>query len=239
MRPLVGVFQSRSAAESAKLALNSVGVSSKNVTILTPDSGGTRVSRMDAEQPGMVKAIGAVAGGAVGLGVGEGLATLLIPGVGPVLAVGIVGGAVLGALAGGAIGGASEKMMFPGLPTDELFIYKDALRQNRTVLIATVENGAQAEAARVELERAGAESIDRARHMWWLGVRDVEKEHYRANGGDFDKDETEFRRGFEAAQNDELVAESRRRPDTWNSEAFRQGFERGLEYSRTIHQNAQ
>ncbi len=53
--------------------------------------------------------------------------------------------------------------MSDGLPKDELFVYEDALRQGRTVLIALTEDATQAEAARAALLQAGAESLDTAR----------------------------------------------------------------------------
>jgi len=239
MRSVVGVFKSRADAEDGAKQLRSVGVKENAVTLLTPHTGEPAkwVAKSDAEQPGMMKTLGAVAGGALGLGIGEGLATLVIPGVGPVLAAGMIGGAVVGALAGGAIAGAEENAIFPGLPGDEVFIYKDALRQNRTVLIVATETSEEAKEVRVLLERAGAESIDSARRMWWLGLRDVEREHYNAAGGNFDRDEADFKRGFEAALHDGNEMEEREsRPDTWNDEAFQQGYERGRQYAESARE---
>jgi hypothetical protein len=101
-----------------------------------------------------------------------------VPTTGPVLAIGLAGGALLGSLTGAAIGGALEEAIFPGIPEQELFVYEDALRQGRTAVVAVAKSKKQAEAARGVLEYVGAESIDRARQMWWLGIRGVEKEHY-------------------------------------------------------------
>ena len=148
------------------------------------------------------------------------------------LALGLVGGAVLGALAGGAIGRTGENAIFSGLPEDELFVYRDALRQRRTVVVAMVPEE-KADAARIALELAGAESVDRAREMWWIGLRDVEKEHYEAEGGNFERDEADFKLGFEAAQQIENRERNARRPDTWNDAAFRKGYERGRIYAET------
>ena len=234
MNFVVGVFKSRSEAEVGTEELLRVGIRDRAITVLTPQRNGgpQRVPKSDAEQPGMMKTLGAVAGGALGLGVGEGLATLIIPGVGPVLAAGMIGGAVLGALAGGAVAGSHESAIFPGLPGDEVFIYRDALRQGRTVLIVAAESPEEAKEVQVHLERAGAESIDSARRMWWLGLRDLEKEHYNAGGGNFERDEADFKRGFEAALHDgHDVDERKTRPDTWNSEAFQEGYERGRQYA--------
>jgi hypothetical protein len=60
-----------------------------------------------------------------------------------------------------------------------LFVYKDALRQGRTVVVATVNDEREARAAQKIMAGTGAESIDPARKQWWIGLRDVEKEHYQ------------------------------------------------------------
>jgi len=111
------------------------------------------------------------------------------------------------------------------------------------VLVAMADSSQQSEAARGALENAGAESIDRARHMWWLGVRDVEKEKYERTGDNFENDERDFRCGFEAA----LHADNRdksyescrdklrdRYPDNHQSDAFQRGYERGGAYLEAI-----
>lgn len=244
MIAIVGVFKSRSDAERSAEQLRSVGIPERNINILTPDFTEKEIAKIpqvSGEQPGMVKAIGAVAGGAAGLGVGEAVAALLVPGVGAVLAIGLAGGALLGAVAGGTLGGAAESALFSGLPADELFVYQDALRQGRTVLVGMAADKKQAEAGRAILDRAGAESVDRAREMWWVGLRNVEKEHYEGAGGDFRRDEPEFRRGFAAAlerdNRDKLYEQcsaqlKARYPESWDSPAFRQGYDRGAAYAR-------
>jgi hypothetical protein len=159
-----------------------------------------------------------------------------------VLAVGLAGAALLGTI-GAATGGAIEKSLSDGLPADEIFVYEDALRRGRTVVIAMADSSQQAEATRGALENAGAESIDRARHMWWLGVRDVEKEKYETSGSDFAKDEHDFRYGFEAALHADNRGQSYescrdklrdRYPDNHQNTAFRRGYERGGAYLEAI-----
>jgi hypothetical protein len=170
------------------------------------------------------------------------LGSLLVPGVGPVLAIGLAGG-LLGAVGGGKAGGAIEDTSTRGLPADELFVYEDALRQGRTVVMAMADNDTDAEAVRGTLEAAGAESIDRAREMWWVGLRDVEKEVYETHGGNFQGDERYFRCGFEAAQHSNNRGKSydecrerlgERYPDEHKLESFRRGYERGRAYFETI-----
>jgi hypothetical protein len=163
--------------------------------------------------------------------------------------MGILAGTLLGAigaLGGGAVGGALESVTSEGLPEDELFIYEDALRKGRTVVVVMAEDD-DANAVRGALELAGAETVDRAREMWWLGLRDVEKERYTADGANFERDESAFRGGFEAALQlrnrnrsyedcDQELAERDARVD--ESEAFRRGYERGLQYLEALNRHA-
>src|SRR4030095_6312168 len=102
------------------------------------------------------------------------------------------GGAVGGAVAGRAL----EDSMSRGLPIDELFVYEDALRQGRTIVIAFVEGNLEAERAREIMREAGAESVDAARENWWVGLRDDELVGYSKNGDDFNRDEAGYRHGF-------------------------------------------
>jgi hypothetical protein len=247
MIAVVGAFKSRSAAERGVAELVPLEIPKDRINILTPEVTEKElaaVPTVGGEQPGVGRAMGAVVGGAMGIAGGASLApavaSLLIPGIGPVLGIGIVAGTVLGAIGavgGAAIGATFESEVFKGLPEDELFIYEDALRKGRTVLVVMAEDD-QAEAVRGALELAGAESIDRAREMWWLGLRDVEKEKYKADGADFERDEVDFRAGFEAALQlrnrnrpaDEVYRDMVNHGPAYKLEAFGRGYERGQQY---------
>jgi hypothetical protein len=245
MPAVAGVFKSRSDAERAVAELRTLGIPNDRINLLTPEATAKELAAVptsEGEQPGMVKTLGAVAGGAVGLGVGEMIAAMILPGVGFVLAVGLAGGALLGAIGGGAIAGAAEDKVFGALPEEELPVYEDALRRGRTVVLATVDE-AIAEAARGAFDHAGAESVDRAREMWWLGLRDVEKEQYQSTGKDFDQDEPYLRAGFQAAllygNRDKSYDQARtdlssRYPQMYDREPFRHGYERGQAYRRAM-----
>jgi len=200
----------------------------------------------ETEQPGMGRAIGSAVGGAVGIASGATLgaeaATILVPGVGPVVAFGLIGAVLLGgggATVGAVAGGALEEGITQGLPCDELYVYEDALRRGRSVVIAVVEEDAMAEQARTELARAGAESVDAAREEWWIGLRDAEEEHYVNAGGAFKIDEATYRLGFEAALHpdrrersyDEAAAKvAEKYGAAAETPAFGQGYERGRRY---------
>jgi hypothetical protein len=255
MKAVVGVFKSRSDAERGAAELVPLDIPQDRINILTPEVTDKQIAAVPTvagEQPGMGKAMGAVVGGAMGIAGGAGLApaiaSLLVPGVGPVLGIGILAGTLLGAIGaigGGAVGAALENE-FEGLPEDELFIYEDALRKGRTVVVVMAEDD-DASAVRGALELAGAETVDRAREMWWLGLRDVEKETYTADGANFEHDERAFRGGFEAAL--QLRNRNRSYEECYQdladrdarvdeSEAFKRGYERGLQYLEAFSRHA-
>lgn len=250
MRTVAGIFKSRETAEQAAAHLRSAGIADERISLLAP---GTTAEELDAavpttetEQPGMGKAIGGTVGGALGvaggLHIGAAAASLFVPGVGPVIAAGLIGAALLGiggAATGVAAGGAVEDGLAEGLPQDELYVYEDALRQGRTVLIVVAEDDEQGEAAQNILSQAGAESIDAARDSWWVGLRDAEEEEYTSQGGDFKTHESHYRRGFEAALHPQTRGKSyeeaseslsARYKDLHEREEFRRGYERGQAY---------
>jgi hypothetical protein len=250
MESVVGIFNSLADAQRAAAMLRSLGVAEDRMTVLSPHTPDTeteaRVPTTDAEQPGMGSALGGTVGAALGAAggatAGAAAASLLVPGVGPVLALGILGAALLGAggaAAGAAAGSALEKSLSNGLPHDELYVYEDALRRGRSVVVAFADDEKIAENARAELMRAGAESVDAAREEWWIGLRGAEQEHYTNQGGDFNLDEAKYRLGFEAALHPNRRGKTRdavaanlneKYGGDAGAKAFQQGYDRGLHY---------
>lgn len=248
METVAGTFQSRAEAEKAIQQLHSQGIPSDRIALLTPGMDNEQVEKAvptaDSEQPGMGKAMGGTVGGAMGVAGGATLgmaaASLLVPGVGPVIAGGILGAALLGAggtATGMAAGKALEEGLVKGLPHDELYLYEDALRKGRSVVIAFVETDESTYGARTALVNAGAESIDAARESWWLALRDAEAADYETTGRNFQGDEANYRRGFEAAvktRGKDSGGTKGTVPDTESDEAFRRGYERGKSYQKSL-----
>jgi hypothetical protein len=250
MKTVAGIFNSRADAERAIENLRGLGLAEDRLNLLTPGETPAEVDAevptTETEQPGMGKALGATVGGALGaaggLGLGSIIATSLIPGVGPVLAVGMIGAALVGAggaAAGSQVGEALEDNIAPELPHDELYVYEDALRQGKSVVIAAADDSEQADHAQTVLAAAGAESIDAARESWWVGLRDDEEAEYTGQGADFKRDEPVYRRGFEAALHprtrgasyDDAAERLRERyAEVCEQPAFRRGYERGCAY---------
>jgi hypothetical protein len=255
MQAVTGVFSSQSDAQRTVNALRSTGLSSDRITLLTPGDAQSKVGSIpvdDTEQPGMGKAIGAVVGAAGGLSGGS-LLVALIPGVGPVTALGLLGGAVLaaaGAAVGASVGGRFENSVSEGLPEDEIFVYEDALRKGRSVVIVMAADEAAAAPIRELLRTEGAESIDAARHEWWTGLRSAEREHYVSSGRNFSEDEKFYRLGFEDALHsrwrcrefDQVSQEmanrvedlEREHPGAKVEEPYTRGYQRGREYYQRL-----
>lgn len=262
MEAITGVFQTRSEAERALREVQNAGVDADRVTLLVPGSVDQvekevrSVPTDSTEQPGMGNAMGALLGGGIGI-TGGSVLMALVPGLGPVTALGLLGAGILGAAGasvGAVIGSKAEKSTIEGLPEDEIFVYEDALRKGRSVVVALVENQGSESLVRDLLKRNGAETVDDAREQWWTGLRSAEKGHYdgamqkagQSPARNFTDDEKFYRLGFEAALHartrcmefDQVSAEmdaaleevKRQYPGQQVDDAFTRGYQRGREY---------
>jgi hypothetical protein len=258
MEAISGVFPTRSDAEHAVSEAQKAGIPADKITLLTPGSE-TQIDKEvqsvpvdTAEQPGMAKAVGALLGGGVGI-TGGAMLIALIPGVGPISALGLLGAAILGAAGaavGGAVGAKAEESGSEGLPEDEIFVYEDALRRGKSVVIAITDDDNHASALRDLLKAEGAESVDAAREQWWVGLRNAEETHYSQSGRSFSDDEKFYRLGFEAALHsrnrcrefDQVSAEmdaaledvQQQYPNVNVEEPFTRGYQRGREHYQQL-----
>jgi hypothetical protein len=257
MIPVVGIFTSREAVARAIERLRALGIPHEDINSLFPGASLSELDAVpttDAEQPGMGKVVGGVVGGVTGASgglLGAAVVSAVVPGVGPVMAVGLAAAALLGlggVVAGAAAGGALEDTLNVGLPKDELYIYEDALRQGRIVLLVLAKDANQAEEVREVLASAGAESVDAAREHWWLGMRDAEAEAYTAEGLDFTRDEPLYRKGFEAALRPSMAGKSYTEAleflqihyaEEYREEPFRRGYARGRTYREGVRERSQ
>src|SRR5580692_9215894 len=124
MQAVTGVFSSQTQAKQAISRLQSSSLQMDRITLLTPgEKNGEKKGQKEfnqletvpvdtTEQPGVGTALGAVVGGAAGLSAG--LVVAVIPGVGMVAALGILGAALLtaaGASLGAVLGKSAENLM--------------------------------------------------------------------------------------------------------------------------------
>jgi hypothetical protein len=227
MKTVTGVFASQSDAQHAMNDMRLAGAHEHRTTLLTP---GSNQAQLESAPNAAI-----------------------IPGVGPVTALGLLGGAILAA-AGATVGSAAaeslENPITEGLPEDELFVYEDALRKGRSVVIVLLNDETEAPRFRELLQTAGAVTVDAAREQWWIGLRSAEQEHYSAHGGNFGEGEFFYRLGFEAAlhartrckEYDQTLGEMDARiedleqqyPGREVAEPFSQGYERGRDYYQQL-----
>jgi|SRR5215470_5035092 len=256
MEAVTGIFRWLPEAQRAFADLRSTGMPEDRVSLLTPgkiDAELKSTPAVAAEQPGMGKAIGALVGASAGVLGGPLAVAAILPGVGPITAIGLVGGAIMaaaGATIGAVAGARLENQMTVGLPEDELFVYEDALRKGRSVVIALADDEAAASRLRDRLRAQGAEAVDAAREQWWIGLRGAEGEHYTTLGKNFSQDEKFYRLGFESALHakarckeydqilNEMSAEiedlQQQYPGVEVAEPYRLGYERGRDYYQQL-----
>jgi hypothetical protein len=189
----------------------------------------------------MGAAVGGAMGAAGGATLGLAVATLAIPGIGPVIAFGMVGAALLGvvgAAAGSAIGDNVEEELGEGIPHEDVFLYEDSLRHGKSVLVAYVDEDYE-DKAREVLDNTGAEDIDILREHWWQELKEDERTYYQGAGRDFDRDEESYRRGYQAALHPRRIGkaysdvEDELRTSYANTvldRPFQAGYERGMAY---------
>jgi hypothetical protein len=251
---VTGIFNSHDSVGRAIELLRSTGMDEEQFALLapgTPDEAvEAAVTHAEIEEKGAGKKVVGATGRGLGIiggiMVGGAIGSAFVPGVGAVMAAGILAAAILGTMGaslGKAAGSEIDEAVVTSLRHDEIHIYEEALRGGRSVLIAMVSSQEQAEAARKTLLEAGAISLDEAHESWWSGLRSTEEEEYARRGHDFASDEALYRRGFEAAQHPtwrgkssaEVSSELRvRYGDDHQQDAFQRGYERGLAYHQRV-----
>jgi len=161
METAIGVFASRDHAESAVRELRGRGVPEESIVFLT---------RSENEAKSIAKELGAFVGGfvggAAGLTTGVVAATLLLPGIGTVFALGIGAAALLtgagaGAGAGSAVGSASTHEADAPRPTaaeessEDVAFFQEVLKEGRSLIVVRTESKELANSACSVLDRLG------------------------------------------------------------------------------------
>lgn len=141
MKTITGLFDDYSDASAAVSALESAGVPSSDISIVSNNADNRHGDSNAGEGAGTGAGIGAVVGGAGGLLTGLGL--MAIPGVGPVVAAGwlaaTAAGAVAGAVAGGAAGGIIGAMTSSGVSEEDAHVYAEGVRRGGSLVTAKVD----------------------------------------------------------------------------------------------------
>jgi len=161
METAIGVFSSRDHAERAVKELRERGVPEESIVFLT---------RSESEAKTIAKELGAFVGGfvggAAGLTTGVVAATLLLPGIGTVFALGIGAAALLtgagaGAGAGSAVGSAATHEGDAPAPTraeksaEDAAFFQEVLKEGRSLIVVRTESKELASSACAVLDRLG------------------------------------------------------------------------------------
>jgi hypothetical protein len=150
-RTVVGLFSHRSAAEAAVRDLRDAGFADDRIGVAMQE----RVEQGDlleevGSEPAEGAAKGAVSGGLVG-GLVWLLGSLLIPGIGPVLAGGVLASTLAGIGLGAATGGLLGALVGLGVPEEAAKHFEQGFRQGGTLV--TVDAGERTPEALAILSR--------------------------------------------------------------------------------------
>lgn len=157
-----GIYPSRLIVEKAVDELKEAGFRSADISVLFPESGGTKDFAIEKETKAPEGTAtgagsGAVIGGALGWLAGIGLIT--IPGIGPFVAAGPIVAALAGVGAGGLVGGIAGALIGMGIPEYEANRYEGRIKEGGILLSVHADNRDWKNKAKDILERTGAEDI--------------------------------------------------------------------------------
>jgi anti-sigma B factor antagonist len=157
MDTAVGVFSSRDRAERAVKELLEQGVPEKSIVFLTrSESEATQIGKEFGAY------VGGFTGGAAGMTAGVVAATLLLPGIGPIFALGFGAAALLGLAGAGA--GATVGSSVAGDPTaatpdeqcsEDAAFFREVLKEGRSLIVVRAESMDVATKACAILDRLG------------------------------------------------------------------------------------
>ncbi len=153
MNTIFGVFDDAAMARRAVDALHASSLKLHDVSIVSPHSDSATHGDGDVSA-GQGAAVGAVWGGLVGL------AALLIPGIGPFIAFGMLGATLTGVVTGAVVGGITAALVdFSGIPEQDARNYEAMAQAGKTLVAVKALDEDATEVHRI-LTTAGADSIN-------------------------------------------------------------------------------
>src|SRR6266704_7005546 len=139
-KSVFGIATTLGQAERIVQQLQAQGFATSEISVLMPDTGGTRdVGHVKATKAPEGATTGAATGGATGgvIGLLAGIGALAIPGVGPFIAAGPIMAALSGAAVGAATGGLVGALVGMGIPEYEAKRYEGRVREG--VVLTSVQ----------------------------------------------------------------------------------------------------
>jgi hypothetical protein len=157
-----GIYPSYANVESGVDALKAAGFSNRDISVLFPQSSG---SKDFAHEKGTKAPEGATAGAGTGVVLGGtmgwllGVGALAIPGLGPFIAAGPIMAALAGAGVGGAVGGVAGALVGMGIPEYEAKRYEGRVKDGGILLSVHCGSPDWTKKAKQTLEATGAQDI--------------------------------------------------------------------------------
>jgi len=147
---VVGVFPDRAHAEQALNELHNLGFKDEQIGYLVLNDKDKGVSGKKPDEGALLGAAsGGVAGGLLGAG-----AALLIPGIGPAIAGGVLAATLGGLAAGTLLGGLTGALVKLGVPEEDARYYQSEFEAGRPLI--TVEAPGQQQQVLNVFRRCGA-----------------------------------------------------------------------------------
>src|SRR5438876_8486813 len=157
-KSVFGIATTHGQAERIVEQLQAQGFATSEISVLMPDTGGTRdVGHVKATKAPEGATTGAATGGVIGLLAGIG--ALAIPGVGPFIAAGPIMAALSGAAVGAATGGVVGGLIGLGIPEIEAKRYEEKLRKGNYLIAVHADESEDVDRAKDIFKTVGAEDI--------------------------------------------------------------------------------
>ena len=165
-KSVFGIATTLGQAERIVQQLQSQGFATSEISVLMPDTTGTRdVGHVKATKAPEGATTGATTGGATGgvIGLLAGIGALAIPGVGPLIAAGPIMAALSGAAVGAATGGVVGGLVGLGIPEIEAKRYDEKLKTGNYLIAVHADESEDVDRAQKIFKNAGAEDISTVR----------------------------------------------------------------------------
>ena len=161
-KSVFAILKDRQQAEKVVERLKSVGFFNNDISMLFPDTSGSKDFAIEHETKAPE---GAATGGTTGFVVGgvlgwlAGIGSLAIPGLGPFIAAGPIMAALSGAAVGTAIGGIAGALVGMGIPEFEARRYESKVKEGNILVSVHTEDVGGVDRATGILRECNAEDI--------------------------------------------------------------------------------
>jgi hypothetical protein len=161
-KSVFGIATTQGQAERIIEQLQAQGFATSEISVLMPDTGGTRdIGHVKATKAPEGATTGAATGGVTGgvLGLLAGIGALAIPGLGPFIAAGPIMAALSGAAVGATTGGVVGGLIGLGIPEIEAKRYDEKLKKGNYLVAVHADESDDVDRAKDIFKNAGSEDI--------------------------------------------------------------------------------